>query len=251
MKANQTDRSCNNKNKRARTQRVPPAAPRGAVHETTPSRANGWRRLGKGSWRESSRFSGDPALTTAEIKSMLVWTCGVKESSVNCLVGGTNLTNLGAGIFARLADCAEGSNPHSDGARRVFHKVSRALLLWGLIGLIGLVCGCEKAGEAGAKIARARWEYQTVEIVNKESGSRVPAEGDWLPKYSKALRRPGWIDYSEAKLRDLGDEGWELVSTVPELETIPNANIDPEETSGARFNNIRVRAVTLIFKRQR
>jgi hypothetical protein len=61
--------------------------------------------------------------------------------------------------------------------------------------------------------------------------------------------RPSTIQMNSASLKELGEQGWELVGTFLEMETAyPNFGKE-EYTTGLR-ENVRPQSATLIFKRR-
>ncbi len=101
-----------------------------------------------------------------------------------------------------------------------------------------LVCGCRPSVQ--------RWEYNTRIVFNKaETAAEKPNlnDPDWWKEYARLKADSGSFDYDKA-LSEAGKEGWELVSCVPEIQTMPDA-----ESRGRHFENIRIARVTLFFKR--
>jgi hypothetical protein len=54
----------------------------------------------------------------------------------------------------------------------------------------------------------------------------------------------GKLEFYGADLQQLGADGWELVSAVPQIETIPGA-----QATDLRFSNMRTGKIILIFKK--
>ena len=83
-----------------------------------------------------------------------------------------------------------------------------------------------------------RWEYQTLEF----TGTGISRTG------SSALGA-STILVESSKLKEVGEQGWELVGTLLEMETaFPNFGKD-EYVTGLR-ENVRPQKAVLIFKRR-
>lgn len=83
-----------------------------------------------------------------------------------------------------------------------------------------------------------KWEYKTITLYASESNDRT---GDEALNYNT-------IEISESKLNQLGEEGWELVSSDIEMETAyPNFG-NSEYVTGIQ-PNVRPQCVKLLFKR--
>jgi len=130
-----------------------------------------------------------------------------------------------------------------------------------------LLCGCKPS--ASVPLSANKWEYKVVTVKNFEYYMQEEAykNGTDLDKIRNAksgagdfqlvVTGPSWkgSDYG-VDLNALGQEGWELVSAVPQAETVPDAETgerwDPNKASFSSyrsFNNVRTGKVILIFKR--
>lgn len=138
-----------------------------------------------------------------------------------------------------------------------------------------LLCGCTKVPStpvASKSETPMRWEYKVVEVDNFEGEMKADAHREML------TNAPDWLQHSRAAdsasgnfvlngsaamgkygapLYDLGYDGWELVSAIPQTETIPDAEkfhgqdfIAGKLQDGyTHFSNIRTGKIILIFKR--
>ena len=87
---------------------------------------------------------------------------------------------------------------------------------------------------------RDSWEYRIVEFSAAGGASRT----------GTAALAATTIQIDQMKLREIGAEGWELVSTMLEVETaFPNFGKD-EYVTGLR-ENVRPQKAVLVFKRKR
>ena len=131
-----------------------------------------------------------------------------------------------------------------------------------------LAAGCGKPPE---KMAPPVWEYKVVVVENFAHEMEKNAEHEMSTNTSSGLDNlryyksdPGSFDfeaslYSSESLISMGGAGWELVSAVPQIETIPDAEylaghtyipststLNPDYLP---FANTRTGKVILLFKR--
>lgn len=136
-----------------------------------------------------------------------------------------------------------------------------------------LLCGCQKSSSPSESKVQ-RWEYKVVTIENfahrmeHSAFEEMSTNTDAGLSHSKSAKSDsgsflfdgakGGDEYA-ADLYYLGNDGWELVSAIPQMETVPDAekyhgqDFDSATSSlkdgYTHFNNIRTGKVTLIFKR--
>jgi hypothetical protein len=130
-------------------------------------------------------------------------------------------------------------------------KINSALIL------AALLCGCSK--QSDPSLAIKKWEYKVATVENtehyykkqhQEEATTNSVDGHLHMRWDDADPGDVSLDFAYGKnygtdLNDYGSDGWELVSTIPMLETIPDAGY----TEYDKFTNIRVGKVILIFKR--
>ncbi len=113
-----------------------------------------------------------------------------------------------------------------------------------LVAAVALLAGCSKPASA----IRVKWEYQTVEVENYEhkagqtASTNAPINWQDVQVFD-AL--PGGFFFDDQNLNKLGSDGWELVSSIPQIETMSDAAL----SASHEFNNIRTGKIILIFKR--
>jgi hypothetical protein len=142
-----------------------------------------------------------------------------------------------------------------------------------LLTLAALLCGCNKTAAPDAS-ASPRWEYKTVTVKNFAGVMKDVAYQEMLtnaPDWQKHERSAdsgsgdfhldsgGQMGEYGADLRQLGSDGWELVSAVPQIETVADAESfhgqDYDAASSSlkdgytHFSNVRTGQIILIFKR--
>ena len=133
------------------------------------------------------------------------------------------------------------------------------------IGLAALLAaGCSQS----QKESHPRWEYRTMEVdcfqhwMSRNSFTNNVGQPD-LKESEMAKQDMGTFELPldvKAELSDMGHDGWEMVSAVPEIETVPNVeypggrvyNPDTQklEETTIKAANIRTGKILLIFKRQ-
>ncbi len=86
--------------------------------------------------------------------------------------------------------------------------------------------------------ANQKWEYKTLEFTPAENNGRV---GDGSEAYNTILP-------SEVDMNQLGNEGWELVTSYLEMET-SYPNFGNEDYVTGIQPNVRPQSVVLLFKR--
>ena len=139
-------------------------------------------------------------------------------------------------------------------------------MIWMLAVLSTALTGCEPKDTAPHKIifTTQKWDYKSIEIdcyqheMAKEAFPTNNAVTD-IKLYQYAQSSPGDFRYTDRAIADLGAQGWELVSAVPELETIPDADyvgagdLNPNtgklEPNTFKAVNIRTGKILLIFKK--
>ena len=105
-----------------------------------------------------------------------------------------------------------------------------------ILALILIVTVTLKVGQNDA--AYQKWEYKTLVFTPTENNARV---GDGSETYNTILP-------SETDMDQLGNEGWELVTSYLEMETA-YPNFGNEEYVTGIQPNVRPQSVVLIFKR--
>ncbi len=85
------------------------------------------------------------------------------------------------------------------------------------------------------------WEYRVLPVPAEALMPDLPESADRL--LSKRFEIP------ESLLNSLGKEGWELVGTIPEVETV-HPNFGNSDYVTGLQPNVRSSRVTLIFKRR-
>ncbi|MGI5843183.1 MAG: hypothetical protein ACOX9B_03245 [Candidatus Xenobium sp.] len=93
---------------------------------------------------------------------------------------------------------------------------------------------------SGCSGGPTRWEYRVLQIPAKSSMPDLPEVVENL--ISKQFDIPEYL------LNNLGMEGWELVGTIPEVET-SHLNLGSSEDMTRLQPKVRSCRVTLIFKR--
>jgi len=130
-----------------------------------------------------------------------------------------------------------------------------------------LLCGCQKPAAPKPATNKIQcWEYKVVTVANYARYVRHIALSQMLTNEAAreqllwAERVPGWFDFDaiyatnmtyEKYIVDfdrLGSDGWELVSAVTLLETIPDAQYGTENHP-KEFDNTRTGEIILFFKR--
>src|SRR5580698_9433543 len=137
---------------------------------------------------------------------------------------------------------------------------------------VALLSGCKKPASSTA--TEQRWEYKVVEVKNFAGYMKTAAYQEMT------TNAPNWEDHERAAdsgagdfhldsnsqmgeygadMYQLGADGWELVSAVPQIETIPDAKSfhgqDFDASTGklvdgyTHFTNTRTGKIILIFKR--
>ena len=132
-------------------------------------------------------------------------------------------------------------------------------------------CGCQKLA-APAAPKPISWEYKTVTVENfagyqhHEASEEMQTNVDLGLKHwrsaeasSGSFMLEGGSGHYSVDLRELGRQGWELVTVAPEIETIPgaeafhgqdfNRTTEKLEDGYTTFNNTRTARLTFIFKR--
>ncbi len=93
---------------------------------------------------------------------------------------------------------------------------------------------------SGCSSGEARWEYKVLQCPAEALVPGLPENADRLiPKNFKL---------SDAFLNPFGLQGWELLGTIPEVETV-HPNFGSSEYVTGLQPNVRSYRVTLIFKR--
>lgn len=139
---------------------------------------------------------------------------------------------------------------------------------WLKIGAFALILlpGCSKPP------APVKWEYEVITVENTEhwywqmSYHEMETNSAGALEHMRANKADAGgfsLDFATkdygADIRAEGRDGWELVSAVPQLETVPDAEYDAGDTYNADtgkftprrlpFANVRTGKVILIFKR--
>lgn len=112
------------------------------------------------------------------------------------------------------------------------------------IAIIGAVMltGCKNETENNFM---DKWEYKTVHI---EACPMLQGEENKNINLKSPLRF--YSDELNDSLNTAGQEGWELVNAIPEIETAyPQLDSDEYNVSGIR-SNVRTSGVSLVFKRK-
>lgn len=118
-----------------------------------------------------------------------------------------------------------------------------------LILAAALLAGCSKPAEPVQH--PPRWEYKVLEFPNYDDRYDPQLIQTNYERYQLEKRMPGEFGLEQVpdtnfptdNLRQLGQQGWELVAAVPEIETI-------EDAGGHQgFHNVRTSKLDLIFKR--
>jgi len=133
-----------------------------------------------------------------------------------------------------------------------------------LIAITALLTGCGQNPAPQTKIAH--WEYKIVMVENFEHAMRHFASAELRTNIDLGLQHLQQsdaaagnfvLDTGNAEMNEnnsgvdtykLGNEGWELVSAVPQIETIPDAKFSVGRDYKP-FVNIRTGKIILIFKR--
>jgi hypothetical protein len=122
-----------------------------------------------------------------------------------------------------------------------------------LVTSTALLCGC------GQK--PSHWDYKVVTVENHAHKAAIDAmigpSTNALDQWRAAKRDDG--DFYDLDIDELGHKGWELVSALPQTETVPDADFDDTpvynpttqqmDPNRVRFSNIRTGKIVLIFKR--
>jgi hypothetical protein len=130
-----------------------------------------------------------------------------------------------------------------------------------------LLCGCRKPAQRATSIQY--WEYKVVTVKNDigeieeyEATNKIPSSAiiDCDSDSGEFHLNEGGSDDYRVDMDELGREGWELVSAVPQIETVPgaekevgtvfNVGTDKLDPNMVKFTNIRTGKIILIFKRQ-
>jgi hypothetical protein len=128
--------------------------------------------------------------------------------------------------------------------------------------------GCSKPPQT---FTPQHWEYKVVTVENIEHSMKEDAYTVMQTNSDLGLKqvRTADADYGDfyldlgdatgkysVNIQALGKDGWELVSAVPQIEAVPNAEADGDEYdaetktfSTIKFTNIRTGKIILIFKR--
>lgn len=85
---------------------------------------------------------------------------------------------------------------------------------------------------------QTKWEYKTIKVVGKESES----------KYLGSEFLPLLFGDQTKTLNEMGQEGWELVNTYSEIETV-HANFGNSDYVTGIRENTRTCVIYFIFKR--
>lgn len=116
-----------------------------------------------------------------------------------------------------------------------------------ILAAAALLCGC---GQKQADVPAPRWEYKVVVAENdahhQESmyWQQVQTNSQAMDFASLERRGVGDFDFQDKNNLDrLGTEGWELVSAIPQTETMHPPNND------FAIDAIRTGKIILIFKR--
>jgi hypothetical protein len=145
---------------------------------------------------------------------------------------------------------------------RCVKKANSCQLVKTKTGLMGLVWLVFAVGGCGRGAVSSRWEYRAITLFNSDytAAQKIdPKSETWVQDLQHAKASSGRFEFDEAELNDLGKDGWELVSCIPEVETIPDAKTFAGADLSASlklvernrdFTNIRVCRVTLLFKRR-
>jgi hypothetical protein len=125
-----------------------------------------------------------------------------------------------------------------------------------LVLVLVLDSGCQKPAAITPPV---RWEYKIVEEENFQHYMERSAYTNQidLGKIRDAKNRPGNFDLD---FYQFGQDGWELVCAIPEIETVPDAEYfdgqDYHETEPyftdryKHFVNLRTGKILFIFKRR-
>ncbi|HEY1718543.1 MAG TPA: hypothetical protein VGH42_09670 [Verrucomicrobiae bacterium] len=136
-----------------------------------------------------------------------------------------------------------------------------------------VLCGCNKPAAPALEPKQVRWEYKMITIENNAHGEATRASQKNpmdIEMYDGALSDSGSFDLDELdaatkehpelfSVDRAGKDGWELVSAIPQIETIAGAKFisgtDYDPASGKVtphkeiFSNTRTGKIVLIFKR--
>lgn len=131
-----------------------------------------------------------------------------------------------------------------------------------------LLCGCQKTAAPPAATKIQKWEYKVVQVENYAHYTEKMAVLNVMKTNSDlatieiqyAEKDCGSFDFDSTYLNEkygdqyavdfdkLGADGWELISAVPKLETLPNVEYG-SEVNPHTFNNTRTATIILLFKR--
>lgn len=113
----------------------------------------------------------------------------------------------------------------------------------GLMGLMGLiVCGC--GPQSPSAPVRVKWDYKTFVIENANPDLHVSvSDAGWMEKSEHEKIATAYLPIFDHELTEIGSEGWEMVSCVPQIETV--------WAVGQKLPNTRTAKLTFIFKRPR
>lgn len=107
--------------------------------------------------------------------------------------------------------------------------------------------------ENSAVLPRVRWEYRTLTI---EARNLYPTYSDYQERQRQLLSRNHMPFNMDSVLKEFGKTGWELVSIIPNNETVYPRVADgitlrgTESASPERvMPNVRLAEITFVFKR--
>ena len=140
-----------------------------------------------------------------------------------------------------------------------------AIAVVGMLGIGGCVLYLQNQQLAAVNLLSQkgearRWDYKVVEVENFNHHMKEVAFNEFLTNEAEGskhihfaeddpgdfhLDSGGSADKYGADLYQLGSDGWELVSAVPQSETLPGV----ETSLGDKYNNVRTGKIILILKR--
>ena len=138
------------------------------------------------------------------------------------------------------------------------------------LAICSIFAGCKKTPPPEPVVAR--WEYKTVTVENFAGYMSENASEETKTNLNTGLEHQEQanagmgsfdLEFSDSRygceLYKLGQQGWEMVSAIPLIQTVPFAEAISGETYNpdtkslefekSKFNNIRTGAVVLVFKR--